>query len=45
MLTLKLIKEVFGGAEGYMIEKCKLTKEEIERIRTNLIVEQPSIYS
>lgn len=45
MLTLKVIREKFGGAEGYVIEKCGLTKEEVEKIRANLIVEAPAIHA
>jgi len=44
MATLKIIREKFGGPEGYMIEKCGLTKEEVDKIRTNLIVEAPAIH-
>jgi CRISPR/Cas system type I-B associated protein Csh2 (Cas7 group RAMP superfamily) len=39
-----MLREKFGGAEAYMIEKCGLTKEDIEKIRSNLIVEQPAIH-
>jgi hypothetical protein len=42
--TLKLIRQKFGGAEGYIIDKCGLTKEEVEKIKTNLIVEKPAIH-
>lgn len=38
-VTLKVLKEEFGGAENYVIEKCGLTKAEVERIRSNLIVD------
>ena len=44
LATLKMIRERFGGAEGYMLEKCGLTKVEIEKIRGNLIVEEPAIH-
>jgi len=44
LATLKIIKEEFGGAENYMIEKCGLTKEEVEKVRSNLIVEKPAIH-
>ena len=44
LATLKMIRENFGGAEGYMIEKCGLPKEDLEKIRSNLIVAQPAIH-
>jgi hypothetical protein len=44
LATLKMMREKFGGAEGYVIEKCGLTKEEIEKIRSNLIVEEPAVH-
>jgi len=44
MATLKILREKFGGPERYMIEKCGLTKEEVDRIRANLIVETPAIH-
>lgn len=42
--TLKMIKEQFGSAEGYVVEKCGLTKEEVEKIRKNLVVDEPAIH-
>lgn len=44
LATLKMIREKFGGAEQYITEKCGLTKEDVERIRSNLIVEQPAVH-
>lgn len=44
MSTLRMIREKFGGAETYIIEKCGLTKEEVEKIKANLIVEMPAIH-
>ena len=44
LATLKMLKERFGGADQYMTEKCGLTKEDLERIRSNLIVEQPAVH-
>lgn len=41
---LKVMKEKFGGAEVYVIEKCGLSKEEVENIRINLIVEAPALF-
>lgn len=45
LATLKMIREKFGGPEQYMIEKCGLSKEDIQKIRDNLIVEIPPIYT
>jgi hypothetical protein len=39
---LKMINEKYGGAEGYLIEKCGLTKEEIAQIRATLVVPVPT---
>jgi CRISPR/Cas system type I-B associated protein Csh2 (Cas7 group RAMP superfamily) len=43
LATLKMLKEKFGGADQYMVEKCGLTKEDVEKIRSNLIAEQPAV--
>ncbi|CAD6443949.1 38062db6-ce87-42d9-9ac4-7bb3f2de0d0f [Sclerotinia trifoliorum] len=45
LATLKMLIEKFGGAEGYVIEKCGLTAGEVEKIRKNLIIESPAIHS
>ncbi|KAH8590748.1 protein-tyrosine phosphatase-like protein [Bisporella sp. PMI_857] len=42
--TLRIIEEKFGGTQAYMVEKCGLTKEEVEKIRSNLVVEKPAIH-
>lgn len=44
LATLEMIRENFGGAEEYIVEKCGLTKDEVEKIRSNLIVEKPAIH-
>lgn len=44
MLTLSLIRDNFGGVENYMTEYCGLTKEEVEKIRSNLIVDKPALH-
>jgi Tyrosine phosphatase family len=44
LATLKMIREQFGSAEQYVVEKCGLTKEEVKRIRKNLIVEKPAMH-
>lgn len=38
LATLVMIREKFGGPEGYVTEKCGLTADEVQRIRENLIV-------
>jgi hypothetical protein len=38
------MKKEFGGAENYLIEKCGLTQEQIAKIRSNLIVDEPAIH-
>lgn len=42
--TLRMMREKFGGAEAYVIEKCGLTKEEVEKLKSNLIVERPAVH-
>lgn len=44
MATLEMIRDKFGGAEGYMVEKCGLAKEQVEAIRKNLIVDDEPAY-
>lgn len=44
LATLKMLREKFGGIEEYMIEKCGLSKEDLEKIRSNLIVEKPALH-
>ncbi|KAE9365315.1 hypothetical protein N431DRAFT_387449 [Stipitochalara longipes BDJ] len=44
LATLKMIREKYGSAEGYITEKCSLSKEEVEKIRRNMIVEEPAIH-
>lgn len=36
---LKLLRDKYGGAEKYVQEHCKLTKDEIEVIKKNLVEE------
>lgn len=42
LATLTMVRERFGGPEGYMVGKCGITKEEVEKIKKNLIVPIPS---
>jgi len=44
LATLEMIRQKYGGPEGYVIEKCGLSKEEISLIRSNLIVDLEPIY-
>lgn len=37
--TLKMIRETYGGVERYVIDRCRVSPEEVEQIRRNLIVE------
>jgi hypothetical protein len=43
LATLKMIREKYGGSEQYVIERCGLTKEDVDRIRSNLMVKTPAI--
>lgn len=43
LATLKMIREKYGGPEQYVIDKCSLTKEDIQQIKSNLIVKAPAI--
>ena len=44
LATLKMIQEKFGGAEQYMVEKCGISKQDVEKIKSNLVVEEPAIH-
>lgn len=44
MATLAMIREKYGGPAGYMTKMCGLTKEEVEAIKTNLIVPDAAVY-
>ncbi|PVH86196.1 hypothetical protein DL98DRAFT_650255 [Cadophora sp. DSE1049] len=43
--TLEMMREKFGGAEGYAIDKCGLTKMEVGMIRKNLVVEKAPVHA
>ena len=43
MATLKMIREKFGGPEQYCLDVLGLSKEEIEAVKTSLIVDEPAI--
>lgn len=38
--ALKMLKEEFGGAEAYFRERCGFSREEIERVRGYLVVDE-----
>lgn len=42
LATLKVIREIYGDAEKYMLEKCGLSNEEIAKIKANMIVQEPA---
>jgi hypothetical protein len=42
--TLVMIREKFGGPEGYIREHCGLGAEDVQRIRENLVVEEPPLH-
>lgn len=44
LATLGMIHEKFGGAEQYVIQKCGLTVEDVDRIRANLVVEAAPVH-
>jgi hypothetical protein len=37
--TLKMIRETYGSVEKFVVEHCRLTPEEVDRIRRNLVVD------
>lgn len=37
LATLEMIKIKYGGAEGYLKQKCGFEEQDIERIRMNVI--------
>lgn len=41
--TLRAMREEYGSAEKYMIEKCGLTEEEVKSIRSRLLVEESNL--
>ena len=41
LAVLEMIREVYGGAEAYLKEKCGLGEEDIERIRQNIVYTPP----
>lgn len=37
LATLDMIKNKYGGAEGYLKQKCGFEDKDVERIRKNVI--------
>lgn len=44
MATLKMIRERYGGAEGYIREQCGLSDEEIVKIKSSLVVTEAPVH-
>lgn len=44
LYTLEMIREKYGGPEGYMISQCGISKEDVENIRKNMIREAPAVH-
>jgi hypothetical protein len=42
LATLKMMREKYGGPEQYVIDRCGLTKEDVDRIQSNLVVKTPA---
>lgn len=37
LATLEMIREVYGGAEGYVKDKCGLSDDDIARVRQSMV--------
>jgi len=44
LATLQMIREKYGGPEGYVLEKCGLSMDDIQNIRANLVVEMVPLH-
>lgn len=44
MATLIMIREKFGGVEQYCKDVIDLSRDEIDAIKRNLIVDEPAIH-
>jgi hypothetical protein len=40
LATLKMIQDVYGGAEGYLLNQCGLSQEEVGKIKSALVVQE-----
>jgi Tyrosine phosphatase family len=41
--TLKIIREKYGGAEGYLTGHASLTEKDLDEIRKNFLVPRPLV--
>lgn len=41
LAALEMIRDVYGGAEAYVKEKCGLSDEDVRRIRQNIVHTPP----
>ena len=37
--TLAMIRDTYGSAESYLVDHCRVSRETLERVRRNLVVE------
>jgi hypothetical protein len=37
--TLAMIRDTYGSAEGYLVDRCHVSRETLEKLRRNLVVE------
>lgn len=44
MATLQMIRERYGGAEGYIRDQCGLSNEEIGQVKSSLVVAEAPIH-
>ena len=44
LATLAMMREEFGGAEGYVKKLCGLSNEDVERIQKNMVAEGEPIF-
>lgn len=42
--TLLMVRERYGSPEGYMIKACGLSKEDVEKIRANMVRNVPAVH-
>lgn len=40
LVTLEMMRQNYGGAEAYVRSHCGLTKDDVERIRQNIVVQE-----
>lgn len=37
--TLAMIRDTYGSAESYLVDHCRVSRETLEKLRRNLVVE------